>query len=73
MCVINLEGIVLLEFTVDKQGNTKDILVIETSHIIFKNTAIRAVSNYKYKPIIVDGEPVEVNGVRVTIELQFAK
>ena len=69
----NLEGIVLLEFTVDKQGNTKDILVIETSHIIFKNTAIRAVSNYKYKPIIVDGEPVEVNGVRVTIELQFAK
>ncbi len=61
-----IEGWVLLEFTVSKQGTTKDIRVIdsEPKSKIFHRAAIKAVAKFKYKPRTEDGKPIEVPGVR---------
>jgi len=61
-----IEGWVLLEFTVTRQGTVKDIRVIdsEPKSKIFHRAAIKAASKFKYKPRTEDGKPVEVPGVR---------
>ena len=60
------EGYVLLEFTVTKQGGTKDIKVIESKpkSTIFHRAAIKAAAKFKYKPRTEDGKAIEVTGIR---------
>ncbi len=61
-----IEGYVLVEFTVTKQGGTKDIVVIESdpASSIFHSAAKKATSKFKYKPRTEDGKAIEVPGVR---------
>ena len=60
-----IEGYVIVEFTVTKQGTTKDIVVVEAQpNGIFDSAAIQAATKFKYKPRVVDGEPIEVPGVQ---------
>jgi periplasmic protein TonB len=67
-----LEGFVLLEFTVTREGTVRDPQVIESSSSIFDRAAIDAVLRFRYRPRVIDGEPVEVPGVRfrITFELR---
>lgn len=67
-----VEGNVLVEFTVTAEGTTADVIVIESSHRMFERNAVRAAQKYKYKPRVVDGEPVTVLGVRVRIVFELA-
>ncbi|MCC3862283.1 energy transducer TonB [Pseudemcibacter aquimaris] len=66
-----VEGYVLVEFTVQPDGSTADVIVIESSHKMFERNAVRAAQKYKYKPRVVDGEPVPVTGIRVRIEFKL--
>jgi periplasmic protein TonB len=59
-----LEGYVLLEFTVTREGTVRDPRVIESSSALFDRAAIDAVQRFRYRPRVIDGEPVEVPGVR---------
>lgn len=59
-----LEGYVIVEFTVTQTGSTKDIFVYESSSSLFERAAVDAAAKFKYKPRVIDGEPVEVPGVR---------
>jgi len=59
-----LEGYVIVEFTVTQTGSTKDIFVVESSSSLFERAAVDAAAKFKYKPRVIDGEPVEVAGVR---------
>lgn len=59
-----LEGYVIVEFTVTRTGTTKDIRVVESSNSLFDRAAIDAAAKFKYKPRVINGEPVEVPGVR---------
>ena len=59
-----LEGYVIVEFTVTRTGTTKDIRVVESSSSLFDKAAMDAAAKFKYKPRVIDGEPVEVPGVR---------
>ena len=70
-----IEGWVLLEFTVTKQGTTKDIRVIdsEPKSKIFHRAAIKAAAKFKYKPRTEDGKPIEVPGVRNRIVFRMEK
>ncbi len=70
-----IEGWVLLEFTVTKQGGTKDIVVVSSdpSSSIFHRAAVRAAAKFKYKPRTEDGKPMEVPGVRNKIIFQLEK
>jgi protein TonB len=58
-----LEGWVLLRFTVTGSGAVRDIEVVESSDTIFESSAIDAAGRFKYRPRIIDGQPIEVRGV----------
>ncbi|WP_404399988.1 energy transducer TonB [Idiomarina seosinensis] len=60
-----IEGYVVVEFTVTKQGSVRNPSVIEAEPGgVFEQAALDAVLKFKYKPRVIDGEPVEVEGVR---------
>lgn len=68
-----VEGYVIVELTVTPNGTTRDIQVVEAEPSgYFERAAIRAAEKFKYKPKVVNGEPIEVNGVRYlfTFELE---
>ena len=60
-----IQGYVIVQFTVTKQGTTRDVKVVEAKPPgIFDRSAIQAAQKFKYKPRVVDGEPIEVPGVQ---------
>ena len=60
-------------FTVTANGNVNDVKVIVSSHSGFERNAVRAAEKFKYKPKVVDGIAVEVNGVTNWIEFNLEK
>jgi protein TonB len=66
-----LEGYVVVEFVVTASGNVRDVVVVESSEALFEQAAIDAAMKFRYKPRVVDGEPVAVAGVqnRITFKL----
>lgn len=69
-----IEGYVLLEFVVTKSGAVRDPVVIEASPPgIFDKAATQAALKFKYKPKVVNGEPIDVAGVRNLITFELAE
>jgi protein TonB len=68
-----LEGYVIVEFTVTRQGTTRDAVVVESTSTLFERAAVEAALKFKYKPRVIDGEPVEVPGVRNKITFEIAE
>lgn len=67
-----LEGYVLVEFAVTRTGAVKDVVVVESTAPIFEKPAIEAALKFRYKPRVIDGESVEVVGVRNRITFTMA-
>jgi len=68
-----IEGYVIVEFTVTKTGAVRDPKVVEYEpSTIFNKAALDAALKFKYKPRIVNGEPIEVHGVlnKITFQLE---
>ncbi len=54
-------------------GAVRDPVVIEAKPPgFFERAAIQAALKFKYKPKVIDGEPVEVSGVRNRIVLEMS-
>lgn len=66
-----LEGYVIVEYTVTRTGATRDPVVIESTSSLFDRAAVESALKYKYKPRVIDGEPVEVPGVRTIIRFEL--
>ncbi|MCY7296037.1 energy transducer TonB [Alteromonas sp. a30] len=67
-----IEGYVIVEFTVSKQGSVKDPFVVEANpEGIFERAAIDAALKFKYKPRVVNGEPTDVSGVQNRIVFEM--
>ncbi len=67
-----IEGYVLLEFIVTTTGAVRNPVVIDAKPPgIFDRAAIQAALKFKYKPKVVNGEPVEVAGVRNLIKFEL--
>ena len=69
----NITGYVILEYTVTKIGSVEDISVLDSEpRKVFDKAAVNAAKKYRYLPRIVDGEPIEVPGVktRITFDIQ---
>ena len=62
-----IQGDVLLQATIDTKGNLVDIKVVQGDPILVK-AAVEAVNKWKYRPFILNGEPVDVD---TTIKIQF--
>lgn len=68
-----IEGYVILEFIVTRTGAVANPVVIESKPPgIFDRAALNAALKFKYKPKVVNGEAIDVAGVRnrITFELQ---
>ncbi len=55
-----LEGIVWVKIWVDNKGQTKKVLVTESSDPIFNQPAIDAARQFVFVPAIKEGKPVDV-------------
>lgn len=67
-----IEGYVIVEFTVAKNGAVRNPVVVEAQpEGIFEKAALDAAAKFKYKARVVDGEPVEVAGVQNKITFKL--
>ena len=67
-----IEGFVIVEFTVAKNGAVKNPTVVNAQpEGIFEKAALEAAAKFKYKARVVDGEPVEVAGVQNKITFKL--
>ncbi len=64
------QGIVVLKMVVDKKGLPNNVEVVRGLAPKFDKSAISAVRQYRFKPAMRDGQPVDVS---VNIEVNFAK
>lgn len=61
---VGIEGVVVVQFTIDKSGRTENIVVLEAENgDYFAKTALAMVDDFKYRPRIVNGEPVAADKV----------
>ena len=68
-----IEGYVIVEFTVTRQGTVRDVVVVESEPSgIFDRAATQAAQKFKYKPRVIDGVAIEVPGVqnKITFEIE---
>jgi protein TonB len=68
-----ISGYCIVEYTVTKTGSIRDPQAVDCQPSgIFESASVRAAEKFKYKPRVVDGEPIEVAGVqnKFTYELE---
>ena len=59
-----LEGYVVVEYTVTSIGTVEDVVVVTSSNGSFERAAVEAAYQFKYKPRVIDGEAVDTPGVQ---------
>jgi protein TonB len=59
-----LEGWVLVQFDVMPDGRVANAFVVESSRRVFEKAALNAASGFRFKPSVVNGEPVATRGIR---------
>ena len=69
-----VEGFCVVQYTVTRNGTIRDpfVLVDQCSSSLFHRASIQSALKFKYKPRVVDGQSIEVAGVRnkFTFEIQ---
>ena len=68
-----ISGYCIVEYTVTKTGSIRDPFAVDCQPKgIFERASLKASEKFKYKPRVVDGEPIEVAGVqnKFTYELE---
>lgn len=70
----NIEGYVVLSFTIDPQGRPTDIKIVDAQpNRVFDREAIRALKNWKYQPKIEGGKALSQHGQQVKVEFNLSK
>lgn len=60
-----IEGMCIVEFTVTRAGTTRDARAVSGQcDSSFEKASVEAAAKFKYKPRVLDGQAVEVPGVR---------
>ena len=63
-------GVVLLKAVISKEGEIKELQVV-SGHPLLVPAAIEAVKQWRYRPYLLNGEPVEVE-TNITVTFQIA-
>jgi protein TonB len=58
-----IEGYCTVKYVVTTTGETRDVQEADCPNRVFLSASIKAAQKFKYKPKVVDGEPIEVPGV----------
>lgn len=64
-------GYCTVGMTVASTGATKDIHVVDCPDRVFERSSIRAAERLRYRPRVVDGQPVDVSGVQYTFRFEM--
>lgn len=68
-----IEGYVIVELTVTPLGTVENVRVVEADPPgYFEREAIRAAEKFKYKPKVVNGEAIPVDGVQYLFTFELA-
>ncbi len=59
-----LEGWVLVQFDVMPDGRVNNAFVVESSKRVFEKAALNAAFRFRFKPRVVNGEPVVTRGIQ---------
>ena len=62
-----IQGTVVMEVKIAKSGDVQSLQLV-SGHPMLAPAAIEAVKQWKYKPFVIDGEPVEV---KTTVQVNF--
>ncbi len=65
---IHLQGTVILQAVIDKNGQVKATSVLQ-GHRLLREAAVHAVRQWRYRPFLADGRPVDVATV-VTVDFR---
>ena len=66
-----IQGVVVLTAIIDKDGNIQNLQLV-SGHPMLAPAAIDAVKQWRYKPVLLNGQPVEVETtVAVTFRMQM--
>ena len=67
------EGYAAFEFTITKEGIVKDIILLEEAPkgFGFAEAAEKALEQHLYKPRVIEGEAIEVQGVKFKFEFEI--
>ncbi len=68
-----ITGYCIVEYVVTKTGSIRDPIPVDCQpEGVFERASLKAAEKFKYKPRVVDGEPIEVAGVqnKFTYELE---
>lgn len=67
-----IEGYVLVEFVVTETGAVREpVVLVADPPGFFERAAVSAVLKFKYKPMVTDGKPVAVSGVRTRVVFEM--
>lgn len=66
-----IEGYCDMEFTVMRTGEVTDAVAVECSSSVFESASVKAVLKWKYKPRVVNGEPIDSPGVQTRLTYRF--
>lgn len=61
-----IEGYCVVQYTVTRQGTIRDPMIVEDqcTSSLFHRASLQAALKFKYKPRVVDGQAIEVQGVQ---------
>jgi protein TonB len=65
-----IQGLVVLQAVISKQGTIEDLRVL-AGHPMLVRAAIDAVSQWRYRPYILNNEPVEVE-TQITVNFSLS-
>ena len=65
-----IQGTVILEAIISRQGSVENLRVIK-GHPLLIQSALEAVRQWRYRPIVLNGVPVEVI-TRITVRFNLA-
>jgi protein TonB len=54
-----VQGVVVMQALIDKQGNIADLQVV-SGHELLQGAALDAVKQWRYRPVLLNGQPVDV-------------
>jgi protein TonB len=66
-----LEGYCDMSFTVTRTGEVVDAVATNCSSSVFERASVKAVLKWKYKPRVIDGEPIDSPGVETRLTYKF--
>lgn len=64
-----IEGEVVLDASIDKKGSIRKLCLLEGSPALV-GSAVEAVWQWKYEPLLLDGSPVEIS-TRITVKYKL--